>query len=325
MASGERRSAGQASSPPGARLTFSANRVWRVTLITCLALEIVFVLLDYHVNYGRLTEIGALRRMTNIAREDGLASWFGTTQTLLVALTAWVIVLVVRAQQAAPWRLAGWTMAALLFTFMAVDDGAQLHERFGTVAQVVTEDANLAVLAFFPSYTWQVVFGPVFATVGLLMAVFLWRELQDRVSLALVGGAFCCLGVAVGLDFFEGLGENHPWNAYTMLTARFDLDTWATRSFRSVRLPGTGPLRAVVRGVSRDGRDDPVLGGVSAFGRGGDTGDPGALDRVTRTQTDIPLGRTPACVSVTPCRDRCGILSAECEIVQGVTAGAGRA
>ncbi len=221
----------QASSPAGAHLTFSSNRIWRVTLIACLALEIAFVLLDYHVNYGRLTEIGALRRMTNIAREDGLASWFGATQTLLVGLTAWVIVLVVRAQQAAPWRLAGWTLAALLFTYMAVDDGAQLHERFGTAVRVLSEDANPAVLAFFPSYTWQVVFGPVFAALGLAMAVFLWRELSDRVSLALVGTAFCCFAVAVGLDFFEGLDEDHPWNAYAVLTARFDLDTWASARF----------------------------------------------------------------------------------------------
>ena len=221
----------QPSSPAGADLTFSSNRLWRLTLIACLALEIAFVLLDYHVNYGRLTEIGALRRMTNIAREDGLASWFGTTQTLLVGLTAWVMVLLVRAQQAAPWRLAGWTVVALLFTYMAVDDGAQLHERFGTAVRVVSEDAGPAVLAFFPSYTWQVVFGPVFAALGFAIAVFLWRELSDRLSLALVGTAFCCFAVAAGLDFVEGLDADHPWNAYATLATRFDLDTWANARF----------------------------------------------------------------------------------------------
>ena len=212
-------------------MTVDAERVARFVLIGCIGLELLFVLLDYHVNFGRFTDIGALRRMTNIAREDGIASWFGATQTLLVGLTAWVIVLVVRAQRAASWRLAGWTVAALLFTFMAVDDGAQLHERFGTAVRVSSEDDNPAVLAFFPSYTWQVVFGPVFAALGLAMAVFLWRELSDRVSLVLVGTAFCCFAVAVGLDFFEGLDEDHPWNAYAMLTARFDVDTWANARF----------------------------------------------------------------------------------------------
>ena len=73
------------------------TRVARRVFVCCLLIEVGFVLLDYHVNYGRLTEVGAMRRLTNIAREDSLASWFGTTQTLLVALTAWVVLWLVAA------------------------------------------------------------------------------------------------------------------------------------------------------------------------------------------------------------------------------------
>ncbi len=77
--------------PPTVQVTLVPTRLALRVFACILLLEIAFVLLDYHVNYGRLTEIGAIRRLTNIAREDGLASWFGTTQTLLVALTAWGI------------------------------------------------------------------------------------------------------------------------------------------------------------------------------------------------------------------------------------------
>jgi hypothetical protein len=212
-------------------LRFDAPRVVRFVLVGCLLLEVAFVLLDYHVNYGRLTEIGALRRMTAIAREDGLASWFGTTQTMLVALTAWAIVAVIRAQGAARWRRAGWTVVAMLFTYMAVDDGAQLHERVGTAVQVLGEESAPSALAFFPSYTWQIVFGPIFAVLGLAVAVFLWRELSDRVALALVFAALSCFGLAVGLDFIEGLDADHSLNVYTFLTARTGVDAWAADRF----------------------------------------------------------------------------------------------
>ena len=212
-------------------MTFDPERVARRVLIGCLGFELVFVLLDYHVNFGRLTDIGALRRMTNIAREDGLASWFGTTQTLLAGLTAWTIALLVRAQGAPRWRKAGWAVVAGFFTYMAIDDGAQVHERLGTVFRVLSEQGNPSALAFFPSYAWQIFLGPLFAALGLGMAVFLWHELPDRVSFALVFGALSCLALAVGLDFFEGLAPDHPWNLYELLGAGPGIEAWAGDRF----------------------------------------------------------------------------------------------
>jgi hypothetical protein len=111
MSRGSAHPRSDADSPPPASvaIAFNVERVARLVLIGCLSLELLFVFLDYHVNFGRLIDIGALRRMTNIAREDGLASWFGATQTLLVGLTAWAIAFLVRAQGAPRWRTAGWT------------------------------------------------------------------------------------------------------------------------------------------------------------------------------------------------------------------------
>ena len=71
---------------PTVELEVPVRRWVKILIGTCLAAEIAFVFLDYHVNFGRLTDIGPLRRLTNIAREDSLASWFGTTQTLLPTL-----------------------------------------------------------------------------------------------------------------------------------------------------------------------------------------------------------------------------------------------
>ena len=208
------------------------TRVARRVFVCCLLIEVGFVLLDYHVNYGRLTEVGAMRRLTNIAREDSLASWFGTTQTLLVALTAWVVLWLVAAAGAPRWRRAGWLMAAAMFTYMAVDDGAHLHERFGTLSEALREDRGPSVLNLFPSYAWQILFVPLFGLFGLLLLVFVWYELRDRTGLLLVVAAIACLVVAVGLDFLEGLDADHPWNVYSWITSRVDLADFTAARFR---------------------------------------------------------------------------------------------
>jgi len=200
-------------------------------LKVCVGLELLFLLLDYHVNYGKLTTIGAVRRMSNIAREDGLASWFGTTQTLLVALTLWLTYVVVRQSPASSrFRRAGWAVLACFFSYMAIDDGAQLHERLGTAFKVVQRDSGNS-LSFFPSYTWQLVFLPVFVAVGLFMVAFMWRELTSKRQRLLVLVASGCMAFAVGLDFIEGLDPAHPLNAYSWLASTFDLEVWANERF----------------------------------------------------------------------------------------------
>ena len=55
---------------------------------------------------------------------------------------------------------------------MAVDDGAQLHERLGSTFKAMREDVGSS-LDFFPSYPWQILFLPIFGTLGLFMLWFL--------------------------------------------------------------------------------------------------------------------------------------------------------
>ena len=218
--------------PPAIQLSVAPARLGRWVLVGCLILEIGFVFLDYHVNYGRLTEVGAIRRLTNIAREDGLASWFGTTQTLLVALTAWGIWTLVQAEQAQRWRRVGWFVVAAMFTYMAIDDGAQLHERLGSLSVAVSEQSGSSPLDLFPSYAWQILFVPLFGAFGIALAAFLWHELRDTTALVLVGVALLCFAAAVGLDFIEGLDEDHPWNLYTWISAHTDLSQFTLARFR---------------------------------------------------------------------------------------------
>ncbi len=209
------------------RVQFSSGRAARVIFIACLLFEILLVLIDYHVNFGRLTTTGALRRLSNIAREDSLASWFGTTQTLFVAVTAWVLWLAVRVAGAPRWRRAGWMLVATLFSYMAIDDGAQLHERLGAAYRAAGGSGS----GWFPSFTWQVLLVPVLGAALLMCALFLWKELANRWGLWLIVAALGMFALAVALDFFEGLPPGHAWNPYTAIAARYEIADFTRTRF----------------------------------------------------------------------------------------------
>lgn len=228
----------RAARPP-VEIPVHAGRFLRTLVAACLSIEVGLVLLDYHVNYGRLTDLGPLRRLTNITREDSLASWIGTTQTLLIALTLWFVWLALRG--CGRRRRVGWLVLALFFSFMAVDDGALLHERAGTVfSEVHSSDAEggeatrigARLSEAFPSYAWQIVALPFFVALGIFLLLFLWRELESPGQRAIVIVALACLGLAVGLDFIEGLDRDHPWNLYTRLVEAVDLGDWTEYRFR---------------------------------------------------------------------------------------------
>jgi hypothetical protein len=216
-----------------------AGRILLALFIVCVLVEIGFVVLDYQVNYAHGTEIGAVRRLFNITREDSLASWFAVTQTTLSALTLWGLVAIVRRQGGSGWRTFGWLVLALFFTWMAIDDGAKVHERMGTAFRTIMESTEERavppwgehLLAFFPSYAWQLLFLPMFGGLGLFTLGFLAWELPDRSARLLVGAGLACFAIAVGLDFVEGLERSHPLNFYPLIIRWFDLYEFCQREF----------------------------------------------------------------------------------------------
>lgn len=212
----------------------------RNVLIFCIAFEIFLVLIDIFVNYYELSDIKTIRRLCNIAREDSLASWYGTTQTFTAGLTLWLIFFIAKHSSASKITVAGWCVLAMLFTYMAVDDGAEIHERLGTAFEIVYEnkgapDAAVSwatkLLDIFPSYAWQILFVPFFGVAGVFMLIFLFRELGHGKAKIMVVLALACFVTAVGLDFVEGLDKGHEWNLHTMIRDKYGLGKYTVRHF----------------------------------------------------------------------------------------------
>ena len=157
-----------------------------------------------------MTQIGALRRLFDIAREDSLASWFACTQTLLLGLTLGFIWLCKKNQPNRQREALGWLILTRFFLYMAVDDGAQIHERLGTVFKKTMEQAGNN-LDFFPSYTWQIIFLPVFVGLGVFTYYFLWNQLTEKISAHFISGIDRLLCVCGGFGFYRRTGGRAPF------------------------------------------------------------------------------------------------------------------
>jgi len=188
-------------------------------LLYFITFEVLFVLLDLIINFHRLIDYSPIRRLFNITREDGLASWFMSSQTLLVALSLWFIFYLHHKLNIGKksTKLA-WAILASFFTYMSADDGAAIHERLGSTFKLMAKNANTetsnAILAFFPSYAWQIVVLPLFVGMGIFMLFFLWKTFKNDMLMYNVLLAFSMLGTAVVLDFFEGLEPQSPLYLY---------------------------------------------------------------------------------------------------------------
>ena len=73
-----------------AMFALDIGRFLWVVLLLCLIFEIALVYLDLIVNWQRGSSVGAIRRLFNIAPEDGLASLCAVLQTFVVAAVVWI-------------------------------------------------------------------------------------------------------------------------------------------------------------------------------------------------------------------------------------------
>ena len=218
-----------------AQLDINAGRLISVLFFVLVSAEVFFVLADAIINVGELSEIGAVRRFFNIAREDGVASWFAVTQTWMLGLTGMFLFALVRSGDSARWRRVGWGIIAFFFIYMAMDDGAQFHERIGTAAKIMLHgedaDSGIRVAGFFPSYAWQLVFLPIFGTFGLFILWFLNKELQVTRDKVMVVAAIGLLVLAVVADFFEGMDLDHPLNLHGWIFYTWDVTEYQVSHF----------------------------------------------------------------------------------------------
>lgn len=228
----------RSSRPPDGpiEIRVDPDRAIRRILWTIFGFVALLVLLDATASHAHWIESRPIRRLFNMTREDALGSWLMISLTLITALTAWAMVGVDRLRPTGRGRRVGWVFVAVFLSWMAVDDGAKVHERLGSAyeearEEAVEEGADPGLFERFPSYAWQFVVLPVLGGSGLVALGFLWVVVGTASRRRMVAGALGCFLVAVGLDFVEGLERDHSWNLYGLVAREAAFDELAFRWF----------------------------------------------------------------------------------------------
>ncbi|QOP44293.1 hypothetical protein FJR45_10205 [Sulfurimonas sediminis] len=215
-----------------------ASSIAKTILYYFISIEIIFLVLDVIINYNKFINYGPIRRLFNIAREDSLSSWFMTAQTLLTALTLWLILfLYTHHQKINKFVKTGWIILGSFFTYLAADDGALIHERLGSTFKLIATDQNNensfihTMFSFFPSYSWQIILLPIFIFIGVFMLVFLWKIFGRSKMMLTIVLAFSFLTTAVLLDFIEGLDKKSTFNLYYFIINHYNLENYTVQHF----------------------------------------------------------------------------------------------
>ncbi|GAX59630.1 amino acid transporters [Candidatus Scalindua japonica] len=205
------------------KISLNPKSFTRRVFWSLLGFELVIVFLDIFINHYKWSSISTIRGMLNITREDSLSNWFSSIQAVTVGTVVWLTAIGVRRQMKGGnyiRKFYCWAGIGTFFIYLGIDDAIKFHERIGTAFKVVffeSDDSSESVTGvigsaydFFPSYTWQLVFGPIFISIGIFIIWFLWQELSSRKLWYWFLGGISLYAVAVGLDFVEGIdGETY--------------------------------------------------------------------------------------------------------------------
>lgn len=186
-------------------------------LTVLLLISSMIPLLDIFLSEPVFFSHRVLQRLFDASAEESLASWLSSVQTFLLSLTAWILFYVRKKSGARIRTLIAWSIVAVFFTYFALDDALMLHEIVGT--GVILNHPSLDV---FPSYTWILIFVPVFVFFALFLLFFLWDEIPY--TGARIGVMLCLFlwVLAVLMDFVEGMPPDHRWNFYAWMVSRMD-------------------------------------------------------------------------------------------------------
>ncbi len=185
--------------------TFDSRQIASKVLVFCLCAEVIILLLDLLINFFQLIDYESIQHVFNVAREQSVGTWFSVVQSAVTGL----VLLAIYFMSAEQKRVLGWLVLGCFFLYISVDDAAKIHERLGDLVQNESARSEGSLLGsvgeFFPSYAWQWVFAPFFILMGSYILLFLWGQLPTSRMRFCILAAFSCWGIAVGIDFLEGI------------------------------------------------------------------------------------------------------------------------
>lgn len=154
-----------------------------------LALHLLVVF--FHLVLG--WRVGAFTALFDMALESNVPAYFNSLLFVLLAL----LCLLARGSDGAPMRR-GWLLLAIVFGFLAIDEGSQIHERFGHFTWVLLTHGDATVDLGIFYYAWVIPYGALALLFALVMGRFLLKlPARSRWGLVLAGGIYVCGAVLI--------------------------------------------------------------------------------------------------------------------------------
>lgn len=192
--------------------TIQTDRFVSRILISLVVMETGLLFLDSAARFLRASLPLPVYRLFNMTREDSICNWFSSILTLSTALVLWIFWVRARRDPESGVKKghkAVWMILALMFSYMAIDDGAQLHERLGSALFYFAVNTPIPPLSrlfnAFPSYPWQVMFALFFGTMLFLLVYLAFFGLNNPSSRWAILSGTGLFVLAVAMDFIEGV------------------------------------------------------------------------------------------------------------------------
>lgn len=180
-------------------LEIDCRRVRTVLTTIVVALTCIHMISQALYLYsGRNYQLG-LRRLFNLGEEANVPTWYASAS---LALCAVLLLVIGHARRQARDRYAAhWIGLAAIFAFLAIDEGAMLHET--TIALLDPVVARFGYFGGYLYYAWVIPWGLFAAAVGVSYLRFL-TELPFETRIRFVLAALLYVGGAAGTEMLEG-------------------------------------------------------------------------------------------------------------------------
>lgn len=205
----------------------------------------ILLLLDLTMAYGKLIDVLAVRQLFNMTREESLANYIGSFQTLCVGCVLAFIWIHARISKLPKHLTRFWGLLSLFFIYLAFDDAAGLHERYSSILISIfkgsASDPGLAkkVFSIFPSYSWQLLLGPALAWMLYLMIKYFRQEVPDKNQRGVLRRAILYYILAVFLDFAQGINGFFEVFARNLSVRTYTVSHFFTAGEEFLELLGT--------------------------------------------------------------------------------------
>lgn len=187
-------------------VTVDAHHLARRLIVGTLVAELVLFALNYIFNFYDVAGDISVRRIFNVAREVSIPTFFASLQAVAVGATA----IALRHTTDDRIERRGWMIVAVFWTYVGIDDNAEIHERVGSALGRATADSDF--LSAWPGFSWQIFLAPVLA-----LALFVSTLVAARYApagRAMLVACLACFAIAQGIDFLEGIdGQFDEWAA----------------------------------------------------------------------------------------------------------------